>query len=131
MRIQSSLFAINTLARMEKSLSRSLERLASGSRINHASDDPTGLSIANGLESQIRGLTQGIRNINDANAFIETADGAMSTQTSLLQRMRELAVKAATGTLSNSDRGYLNLEFQQLFAEFERLTAQTNFNGTN
>jgi flagellin-like hook-associated protein FlgL len=108
-----------------------MQRLSSGSRINTGRDDPAGLAMATGLESQRRGLLQAVRNLNDSRGFLETADGAMAEQTNMIQRMRELAVQASNGTLDNSTRRYLDNEFQSLLAEFNRVTNQTQFNGLN
>jgi len=131
MRIDSPLFAINALQRTAQALNRSLQRLASGSRINSASDDPAGLSMATGLESQLRGSSQAILNINQASSELQVADGALQTQTSIVQRMKEITLEAATGTLSANDRALLNTELQQLFAEYDRIAGQTTFNGAN
>ena len=124
-----SLMTQRSLNTTTKALGRALEQLASGKRINHAGDDPAGLAISSGLEAQVRGITQAARNMNDALGFLNTAEGALATQTDLVQRMRELAMQAANGTLSDKDRGYLNNEVQQLLAEFQRVTTTTNFNG--
>jgi flagellin-like hook-associated protein FlgL len=126
-----SLSVQRSLATTTRALQRSMQRLSSGSRINTGRDDPAGLAMASGLESQRRGLLQGVRNINDSRGFLETADGAMAEQTNMIQRMRELAVQASNGTLSSDTRNYLNTEMQQLLAEFNRLTTQTQFNGVN
>jgi flagellin len=99
--------------------------------VNSARDDAAGIAIGSGLEAQRRGLIQAVRNLNDARGFLDTADGTLSTQTSIVQRMRELAIQAANGTLGSSDRAYLNAELQQLLEEFNRLTNQTQFNGVN
>lgn len=124
-----SLAAHRALSQTEKAIQRSLNRLASGLRVNRAADDPAGLSISTGLEAQIRGLRQAIRNINDASAVLQTAEGGITTQIDLVQRMRELTVQAATGTLSDTERVYLNNELQSLYAEYNRLSNDTNFNG--
>ena len=132
MNISSSilgLMAQRNLAQTNRSLARAMERLASGRRVNSARDDAAGLAITNGLNAQRRGTLQAIRNMNDARGFLNTADGALDTETQIVQRMRELALQAANGTLSNDSRSYLNGEFQQLLQEFDRIADQTSFNG--
>ena len=109
-----SLMAQRNLANTSRALAKTMQRLASGLRINSAADDPAGLAISTGLDSQRRGLLQAVRNLNDARGILETADGTLETQSQLVQRMRELAMQASNGTLSNSDRSYLNNETQQL-----------------
>jgi flagellin-like hook-associated protein FlgL len=107
-----------------------MQRLSSGLRVNSSRDDPAGLSISSGIESQIRGLRQGVRNLNDAFALLQTAEGGVSTQIDLVQRMRELAVQGSNGTLGNQERSYLNAEMQALVEEFNRISSTTEFNGT-
>jgi len=114
-----------------KSLGKALERLASGSRINRAGDDAAGLAISEGLGSQVRGVRVAIRNANDALGFLNTAEGALAELTNIVQRLRELAIQASNGTLGSSDRSFLNAERTQLLQEFDRIAAQTNFNGAN
>lgn len=127
----SSLQAQRQLSLTTRAFARALERLSSGRRINRAGDDASGLGQATALESQIRGLRQNIQNVNQAFGFLQTADGVLATQTELVQRMRELSVQAATGTISSTDRAYLNEEFQTLYAEYNRNVEETNFNGVN
>ncbi len=98
MRINSNILSLasqRTLAQTTKALARSMERLASGSRVNSARDDAAGLAIGTGLEAQRRGVLQAIRNMNDGRRFLDTAEGAMAVQVDLVQRMRELALQAA------------------------------------
>ena len=110
---------------------RASERLASGRRINSASDDAAGLAISNRQTSQIRGLDQAIRNANDGVSLIQTAEGALGESTNILQRMRELAVQSSNGTNSDADRSTLNAEVQQLKLELDRIAETTSFNGRN
>jgi flagellin-like hook-associated protein FlgL len=134
LRISTNLLSLNVqrnLATTTRALQRTMQRLASGSRINTGRDDPAGLAMATGLEAQRRGLIQAVRNVNDSRGFLETADGAIAEQAGMIQRMRELAVQASNGTLSDSTRRFLDTECQQLLAEFTRLTTQTQFNGVN
>jgi len=126
-----SLSAQRNLGNSQKLLASALEKLASGSRINRAGDDAAGLSISEGLNAAVRGYTVAIRNANDAVGFLNTAEGALSNLTNIAQRLRELAIQAATGTLGANDRTYLDTERNQLVQEFDRVALQTNFNGTN
>ena len=112
-------------------MTQAMERLATGSRINSASDDAAGLAVASKLTSQIRGLDQAVRNGNDAIALVQTADGAMIEVGNMLQRMRELAVQAGNGTLSSTDLTALNTEFVALRTEIERIADNTQWNGSN
>ncbi len=132
--INTDLFSLNAqrnLNTTQGQLQTSLERLSSGLRINSASDDAAGLAIAERFTSQIRGLNQAIRNSNDGISFSQTAEGALSTATDALQRVRELAVQSANDTNSSTDRQALNNEVQQLIAEVNRISNSTQFNGQN
>jgi flagellin len=124
-----SLNAQRNLGSISRALSRSLERLSSGSRINSARDDASGLAVSLGLKAQAKGLTRTIQNMNEAFGYLNAADGALQTQMDLVQRMRELAIQAANGTLSNSDRSTIQVELDQLLAEFSRLSSDSSFNG--
>ena len=106
----------NALTKNERAMSQAMERLSTGQRINNASDDAAGLAIASRMTSQINGLNMAVRNANDAISLVQTADGALIEITSMLQRMRELAVQAASGTYSATDRDALNVEFEALRA---------------
>ena len=110
-------------------ISRALERLSSGLRINRAADDAAGLSISEGLRSQIRGMRQASRNAQDGVSMVQTAEGAMTEVHSLLQRMRELAVQAANETLSSDDRTAIGSEVETLKAEIDNIADRTKFNG--
>ena len=122
--INTNIFALNAQRNLNKttaSLQTAMERLSSGLRINRAKDDAAGLAISDKMTAQIRGLNQAIRNVNDGVGYVQTADGALEEVTNSLQRMRELAVQASTGTVSStggasSDKGKLNAEFQALKA---------------
>jgi flagellin len=111
------------------SLSTSLQRLSSGLRINSARDDAAGLAIADRMNAQIKGINVAIRNANDGISLAQTAEGALSTVTDVLQRMRELAVQAQNGSNGTSDRTNLDTEYQQLSSEISRIAGQTKFNG--
>ena len=121
--------AQNALARNERAMNTAMERLSTGQRINSASDDAAGLAISSRMTSQIRGLEAGIRNANDAISMISTADGALIEITNMLQRMRELALQAGTGTTTSADRDYLNQEYKNLILEIERIAQNTQWNG--
>ena len=125
-----SLIAQQALNVNNRGLSKAMEQLSTGKRINTAADDAAGLAISNKMTSQIRGLTQGVRNANDAISMIQTAEGATNEVTNMLQRMRELAVQAANGSYSNDDRTSLQSEFSELQAEITRISSNTEWNGT-
>lgn len=110
-------------------IQQSSERIASGRRINNAEDDAAGLAIANRLSSQINEFSQSVRNGNDGISYLQTADGALSSITENLQRIRELALQASNGTLNSNDRKALNAEAQQLKDEITRTVETTEFNG--
>jgi len=112
-------------------LQRSIERLSSGLRVNSAKDDAAGLAIAERMTAQIRGSDQAKRNANDGISALQVADGGLASITENLQRMRELAVQSQNGTLTNSDRENLDLEYQQLSSEVRRVADSTQFNGNS
>jgi flagellin len=123
--------AANALAKNDRAMTQTMERLATGSRINSASDDAAGLAIASKLTAQVTGLNQAVRNGNDAIAMLQTADGAMEEVGNMLQRMRELGVQGGTGTISSDDRTALNTEFAALRTEIDRIANNTQWNGDN
>jgi flagellin len=125
----SSLNAQRNLNMSQASLATSMQRLSSGLRVNSAKDDAAGLAIATRMDTQIRGINVAIRNANDGISLAQTAEGALSTVTDALQRMRELAVQAQNGSNGSSDRADLDAEYQQLSAEVTRIASQTKFNG--
>ncbi len=112
-------------------LSQSMERLSTGTRINSAKDDAAGLAISNRMTSQVRGISMAVRNANDAISMTQTAEGAYGQVNNILQRMRELAVQSASGTVTNSDRSSLQLEVSQLKQEIDHIAKTTNFNNIN
>ncbi|TVQ76254.1 MAG: hypothetical protein EA369_10395 [Bradymonadales bacterium] len=126
----AALQAQRNLGKTTSSLNKALERLASGQRIVSAGDDAAGLAISEGLRSQVRGLRQAIRNANDAGGFLTTAEGALAEMTNITQRLRELAIQAANGSLGPTDRGFLDSERAELVQEFNRIANQTTFNTT-
>lgn len=127
----SALDAYRNLNNTQARLSSSLQKLSSGSRINSASDDAAGLSISEGLKSQISGLAQAGRNAQDGVSVIQTADGALSQVTAILHRMRDLAVQGANDSNSVSSRAAIKTEADQLGQELDRIGKNTNFNGIN
>src|SRR5690606_12559337 len=132
LRINTNLAALNTsriLRRSTNDLNRSLERLSSGLRINRAADDAAGLAIAEGFRSVVRGTQVAQRDAQDGVSLVQTAEGALSETTNILQRIRELAVQAANGTQSDSNRSALNTEVQQLLAQIDDIALDTEFNG--
>ena len=125
----SSISAQRALTESRASMETSMERLASGNRINSAMDDAAGLAIAGRMTSQIDGNNMAIRNANDGISMMQTAEGALDETTDILNRMRELAVQAATATVSGDDRTALDTEFDALKAEITRISDKTLFNG--
>ncbi len=132
MRIEHSI-ANQTIHRLEvtqRAISRSLERLSTGKRLNSPRDGASDFGASIQLDSQARGFSQALRNINQGLSLLQTADSAISSQIELVERMREIAVQSSNSTLSDTDRENLNGELQSLLSEFNRITATTEFNGT-
>ena len=125
----NSLFAQNALQINARNLSSAMQQLSTGSRINSAKDDAAGLAIADTMTSQIRGLNMAAKNGNDAISLVQTAEGAMSQQTAMLQRMRELAVQASSDSVSVTNKGYLDSEFQALLTQIDQIGSATQWNG--
>ena len=111
----------NAIAKNERAMTQTMERLSTGQRINSAADDAAGLAISSRMTSQINGLNMAVRNANDAISMVQTEEGAMIEVTNMLQRMRELAVQASSGTLSSTDRTALNTEFSALQLKSNKL----------
>jgi flagellin len=120
----------NALTKNERAMTQTMERLSTGQRINSAGDDAAGLAISSRMTSQINGLNMAVRNANDAISMIQTEDGAMIEVTNMLQRMRELAVQASSGTNSSTDRTSLDTEFSALAAQIQQIGDDTTWNGT-
>ena len=132
--INTNLISLNAqrhLSSSQMSLATSMQRLSSGLRVNSAKDDAAGLSIAERMSSQVRGMAVASRNANDAISLAQTAEGALGKVGDLFQRMRELAVQSSNGTNSDADRKSLNQEFTQLSQEATRTLGGTKFNGQN
>lgn len=132
LRINTNVPALNTsrvLERSTRELNRSLERLSSGLRLNRAADDAAGLAIAEGFRTQVLGSQVAQRNAQDGISLVQTAEGALSEATNILQRIRELAVQAANGTQSTENRNSLNTEVRELINQIEDIALDTQFNG--
>ncbi|WP_260923104.1 flagellin [Novosphingobium sp. 9] len=125
----SAIRASNASAAADKALGTAMERLSTGKRINSAKDDAAGLAISTSMTSQIKGMSQGIRNANDGISLAQTAEGALSEVTNMLQRVRELAVQSASGTYQASDRTAMQSEVTALTAQISDVMTQTKFNG--
>ncbi len=125
----ASLNAQRNLSTTQSQLSKSMQRLSSGLRINSAKDDAAGLAISERMTAQVRGVNQAVRNANDGISLAQVAEGAMQETTSMLQRMREIAVQAANDTNSAADRTSLKGEMDQLSLEIDRIAQATSFNG--
>ncbi len=117
------------LATVGRDLQKSLEKLSTGLRINRASDDAAGLSVSESLRTQVRGLAMNKRNAMDGIALLNIAEGAMNEVSDMLQRMRELAVQADNDTLTLVERDYLDLEYQHLMSEIDRIAKSAKYNG--
>jgi len=126
----SSLNAQRVLWGTKLNLDKSMERLASGYRINRAGDDAAGLAISENLRAQVRGLKQASRNANDGISLVQVAEGSMNEISTILIRLRELAVQAASDTIGPVERQFLNVEYDQLISEVDRIADSTEFNGT-
>lgn len=126
----ASLNAQRNLMGTKLGLDKSLERLSSGFRINRAGDDAAGLAISENLRAQIRGLKQASRNAQDGVSLVQVAEGSLNEVSSILIRLRELAVQAASDTIGPVERQFLNVEYDQLISEIDRIADGTEFNGT-
>src|SRR5580704_10456870 len=127
----ASMVAQNSLTSSGAQLATSLQQLSSGLRVNTAADDAAGYAIAQGMTSQINGLNQASQNANDGVSLTQTASGALSEVTNDLQTMRDLAVESLNATNSAGDRSDLNAQYQQLAADINSVSSQTQFNGVN
>lgn len=127
----SSMFSSRMEGINAKGVQSSVEKLSSGQRINNASDDAAGLAISEKMRTQIRGLNQASRNVQDGVSFIQVASGYLAETTDILQRIRELAVQSANGIFSDEDRAQVAVEVSQLVAEVDRIASSAQFNGMN
>ena len=124
----NSLVAQNAVTVNARSLSKAMEQLSTGKRINGAKDDAAGLSITQNMTAQIRGLNMAVRNANDGISLLQTADGAMVEQSNMMQRMRELSVQSASDSVTDDQKVYLNNEFVALLTEIDRIGSETRWN---
>ena len=125
----SSLYADRVTNISNESIMKNMEKLSSGERINRAGDDASGLAVSEKMRSQIRGLNQASKNIQNGVSFIQTTEGYLAETTDILQRVRELAVQAANGIYSDEDRMQIQVEVSQLVAEVDRIASVAQFNG--
>ena len=127
----SSLYTDRVLNISNDSIMKNMEKLSSGERINRAGDDASGLAVSEKMRSQIRGLNQASKNIQNGVSFIQTTEGYLTETTDILQRVRELAVQSANGIYSDEDRMQIQVEVSQLVAEVDRFASVAQFNGMN
>ena len=133
LRIRTNVASLNAQRRLGQStdaIGESGNKLASGERINKASDDAAGLAISENLRADVRSLNQAKRNALDGVSLVQTAEGGLNETTNMLVRLRELAVQAASDTIGNTERGFLDKEYQALKSEIDRIASSTEFNGT-
>ena len=131
MRINNNISSINAaraLKDRQTEMTKTMQKLASGMRINNGSDDPSGLAVSERLRTQINGLRQAERNTEDGLSLVQTADGYLGQVTNLMQRIRVLSVQAANGIYSSTDRVLMQVEVSQLISEVDRLASQAEFN---
>ena len=124
----SAMYSQNAMKTNARAMSTAMEQLSTGTRVNSAKDDAAGLAIGQNMTSQIKGLNQAVRNLNDGINMMQTAEGAMIEQSNMLQRMRELAVQSMNGTYSDTQRGYLDKEFQALSLQIGKIATDTKWN---
>ncbi len=132
LRIGTNVAALNAqknLYMTQLNANRSMARLASGMRINQAADDAAGLAISENLKGQIRGMRQANRNANDGISLVQVAEGSLNEVSNMLIRLRELGVQASSDTIGNTERKFLDVEYQQLKEEIQRITESTKYNG--
>jgi flagellin len=127
----SAMFADRSLKVTQNSLTKNMEKLSSGLRINRAGDDASGLAVSEKLRSQIRGLNQASTNASNGISFIQVSEGYLQETQDIIQRIRELAVQAANGIYSDEDRMYIQVEVSQLVDEVDRIASHAQFNGMN
>ena len=124
----AAMFALNQMTQTERDMTTAMERLSSGKRINHAGDDAAGAAIADRMTAQIKGLEQSIRNAGDVISMAQVTEGALDESSSIIQRIRELAIQSASDVMNAEERSYLDAEVIQMLAELDRVTRDTTFN---
>ncbi|WP_165462450.1 flagellin [Atlantibacter sp.] len=127
----ASMASVNAINKSNASLATSMERLATGNRINSSADDAAGKQIANRLQAQSNGMNQAMRNVSDATALLQTADGTFDEMNNILGRMQDLATQAANGTYSDDDRAAMQSEFDELGHQMSDMMQNTTYGGTN
>ena len=127
----SAMYANRSLGNVSSAIGGNMEKLSSGQRINRAADDASGLAVSEKMRSQIRGLNQAERNINNGVSFIQATEGYLQETTDILQRIRELSVQSANGIYSDEDRMYIQVEVSQMIDEVNRIASHAQFNGMN
>jgi len=133
LRINTNVTALNALRQIATTrmwLDKSLQKLASGQRINNAGDDAAGLAISENLRANIRGLRQAKRNSQDGISLVQVSEGGLNEISNMLIRLRELAIQSSSDTIGNTERGFADREYQSLKQEIDRIASVTNFNGT-
>jgi flagellin len=133
MRIGTNIIALKAqqaLVGTKKSMDQAMNRLSSGERINKASDDAVGLALSENFKSQLRGLKQANRNAQDGISMLQISEGGLNEITNMLVRLRELGIQSASDTIGDNERGMVEIEYQQLLSEVDRVAASTEFNGT-
>lgn len=126
----ASINAQRNLGKTSSNMSKSLERLSSGLRINRAADDAAGLAITSKQRAEVRGMSQAVRNANDGISMIQTAEGSLEEVYNIVSRVRELAEQSASGVMSQEERDLIDTEFKELYAEIDRISSVTEFNST-
>jgi len=124
-----AIFGNRQLAVQGLANNKTMEKLSSGMRINRAADDASGLAVSEKMRAQIKGLNRANMNVQDGISFIQTTEGYLSESTTILQRVRELAVQSANGIYTDEDRGYIQVEVSQMINELDRIASQAQFNG--
>jgi len=127
----SAMFASRSLGQTSEANTKSMEKLSSGMRINHAGDDASGLAVSEKMRSQVRGLNQAATNAQNGISFLQATEGYLQETTDILQRIRELSVQSSNGIYSSEDRMQIQVEVSQLVAEVDRIASQAQFNGMN
>ena len=134
LRVNNNIIALNTRRHLlinNRQLATRVERLSSGLRINRAADDAAGLSVSEGMRAEVSGFRQAVRNAEHGTNLIQTAEGALNEVSTILIRMRELAVQSASSTLNDNNRTALNAEVVQLITEMDRIANSTSYNGVS
>ena len=133
MRVNTNISSVNAMRNLysnDRNINSNFEKMASGSRINKAADDAAGLAISENLKAQIRSATQASRNANDGISLVQTAEGGLNEMGNIIVRMRELGIQAASDTVGDTERGFINMEVQQLKSELQRISDSTKWGQT-